>query len=128
MVLDRNSHRKCSIKQAAIKNFAKLTGNRLCYSLFFNKVEGATYIFSCEFCEISRTPFSQNISGRWKSKTRVMSSDIRIRRLKARVARLKARAVRLKARVRRLKARVRRLKARVGRFKARVEAIKPRVK
>ena len=78
MVLDRSSHRKCSIKQAAIKNFAKLTGNRLCYSLFFNKVEGATYIFSCEFCKISRTPFLQNISGRWESKTRVMSSDIRV--------------------------------------------------
>ena len=39
----------------------------------------------------------------WKSKTRVASSNPRVRRLKARVAGLKARVGRLKARVTRLK-------------------------
>ena len=28
------SHRRCSIKQGALKNFANFTGNNLCWSLF----------------------------------------------------------------------------------------------
>ena len=35
---DRSSHRRCSIKIGVLKNFAKLTGKRLCQRLFFNKV------------------------------------------------------------------------------------------
>ena len=33
-----SSHPRCSIKKDVLKNFAKLTGKRLCQSLFFNKV------------------------------------------------------------------------------------------
>ena len=50
----------------------------------------------------------------WKSKTRVTSSNPRVKRLKEQFARLKAW--------------VEWLKGRVSRLKARVEAIKPRVK
>ena len=39
--LCRSSHRWCSIeKGGALKNFAKLTRNHLCQSLFLNKVAG----------------------------------------------------------------------------------------
>ena len=31
---------KCSVKEGVLRNFAKLTGKRLCQSLFFNKVAG----------------------------------------------------------------------------------------
>ena len=82
--------------------------------------------------------------GRWKSKTRVTSSNPRVTSSNPRVTssnlrvtssnpqvtssnprvrRLKARVARLKARVGRLKARVGRLKTRVGRLKARAQAI-----
>ena len=48
------------MKKGALKNFAKFTGKRLCWSLFFNKVAGLrpptslkkrlnTGVF-CEFC------------------------------------------------------------------------------
>ena len=46
----------------------------MCQGLFFNKAadprpvtlltEALAQVFSCEFCENSRTPFSQNTSGR----------------------------------------------------------------
>ena len=68
--------------------------------------------------------------GKWKSKTRVTSSNPRVTSSNPqvtssnpRVRRLKARVARLKARVGRLKARVGRLKTRVRRLKARAEAI-----
>ena len=38
--IDRSSHRKCSVKKGALRNFAKFTGKNLCQKLFFNKVEG----------------------------------------------------------------------------------------
>ena len=48
-------------RKVAFRNFAKFTGNRLCQSLFFNKVaclRPATLlkalVFYCEFCEISK--------------------------------------------------------------------------
>ena len=34
---DRSSHRKCSKKKGALKNFGKFTGKHLCHSVFFNK-------------------------------------------------------------------------------------------
>ena len=34
----RSSHRRYSVKQGAIRNFAKFTGKHLCQSLFFHKV------------------------------------------------------------------------------------------
>ena len=56
--------RRCSIIQGVLRNFAKLTGEHLCQSLFFDKFqasacnfikdEALTQAFSCEFCEISK--------------------------------------------------------------------------
>ena len=65
----RSSHRRCSVKKGALRNFAKLTGKYLCQSLFFNKVAGLWPVtllrketlaqaFLCEFCEISKNTFS----------------------------------------------------------------------
>ena len=34
----RSSHRKCSLKKGALKNFTKFTGKHMCQSLFFNNV------------------------------------------------------------------------------------------
>ena len=36
----RRTHRRCSVRKGALRNFAKFTGKRLCQSLFFNKVAG----------------------------------------------------------------------------------------
>ena len=36
----RSSHQRCSIKKGILRNFTKFTGERLCQSLFFNKVAG----------------------------------------------------------------------------------------
>ena len=65
----RSSHRMCSVKKGALRNFAKLTGKDLWQSLFFNKVAGLWPVtllkketlaqaFLCEFCEISKDTFS----------------------------------------------------------------------
>ena len=35
-----SSHRRCSVKKGALRNFRKFTGKHLCQSLFFNKVAG----------------------------------------------------------------------------------------
>ena len=40
VVSSRNKHCKCCVKKGVLKNFAKFTGKYLCWSLFFNKVEG----------------------------------------------------------------------------------------
>ena len=34
----RSSHRKCSVRKGAFRNFAKLTGKHLCQGLFFKKL------------------------------------------------------------------------------------------
>ena len=75
------------------------------------------------------------ITKKWKSATRVTSSNLRftisnsrVKSLNLRVTSLNPRVTRLKARVARLKAQFGWLKTRVRRLKARVEAIKPRVK
>ena len=59
----RSSHRRCSVKKVAFKNFAKYTGKHLCQGLFFNKVAGAAQVFSCEFCKIFKNTFLRNASG-----------------------------------------------------------------
>ena len=70
-------------ERGVLKNFSKFTDPRekllkiqetLCQSLYFNevtgqvcnfiKIETLAQVFSCEFCEILRTPFLQNTSGR----------------------------------------------------------------
>ena len=59
----RISHPEVFFKKGILKNFAKFTGKRLCYSLFFDKVAGLrpgkeflAQVFTCEFCEIFKTP------------------------------------------------------------------------
>ena len=62
-----NSHGKCSMKKAVLKNSEKFTGKHQYQSLFSNKVEGlrpATLLkkslwhrCSCEFCEIWKSTF-----------------------------------------------------------------------
>ena len=63
----RSSRPEVFCKNGVLRNFAKFTGKHLCQSLFFNKVAGGAcnfikketlaQVFSCEFCEISKTPF-----------------------------------------------------------------------
>ena len=58
----RNSHQRCSIKKAVLKNFAIFTGIHLCWSLFLIKLQAyrpaillktdSTKGFFCEYCEI----------------------------------------------------------------------------
>ena len=57
-------------KIGVLKNFANFIGKHQCWSIFFNKVAGLknqketpTQVFSCEICEILRTPFLRNTSG-----------------------------------------------------------------
>ena len=45
------------------ENFAKLTGKRLCWSLFFDN-RNPTQNFFCEFCKLFRAYFLQNTSRR----------------------------------------------------------------
>ena len=63
----RSSHQRCSIKKGVFRNFTKFTGKHLCQSLFLMKIikqETLVQVFSCEFCEILRTSFLRNTSGR----------------------------------------------------------------
>ena len=64
-----------SVREVVLRNFAKLAGNHLYQSLFFNKVAGlrpATLLkkllwhrcFPVSFAKFLRTVFSQNTSGR----------------------------------------------------------------
>ena len=36
LILYRSSHRRCSVTEGVLRNFAKFTGKHLCQSLFFN--------------------------------------------------------------------------------------------
>ena len=69
----RTSHRRCSVRNGVLRNFAKFTGKHLCQSLLLNKVTGlrpATLLkkrfwhtcFPMNFATFSRTPFLQNTS------------------------------------------------------------------
>ena len=69
----RSSHRTCSVRKDALRNFAKFIGKHLCPSLFFNKVAGpATLLtkrpwhrcFPVNFAKFLRTPFIQSTSRR----------------------------------------------------------------
>ena len=51
-------------KLGVLKNFAKLTGIHLLRSLFLIKSLFFSQVFSREFCEIFKTPFLQDTSGR----------------------------------------------------------------
>ena len=55
-VFVKSSHRRCSVRKGALRNFAKFTGKHLCQSLFFKK-ETLAHVFSCEVCKISKNNF-----------------------------------------------------------------------
>ena len=51
-------------KKGFLRNFTKFTGKRLCQILFFNKeIQKVTLaqVFSCEFCEITKNSFTENV-------------------------------------------------------------------
>ena len=64
-ILDRSSHRRCSLRKYVLRNFAKFTGKHLCQGLFisgpkacnFIKKDTLTQVFSCEFCKIFKNTF-----------------------------------------------------------------------
>ena len=62
----KNSRPEVFCKKGVLRNFAKFTGKQLCQSLFLNKAyrpqacnfikkETLAPVFSCEFCEISKS-------------------------------------------------------------------------
>ena len=70
----RSSHRSCSVRKSALRNFAKFTGKHLCHSLFCIKVAGLRLqlylkkrlwqrFFPVNFAKFLRTPFLQNTYG-----------------------------------------------------------------
>ena len=66
VLLNHKQSPRVLCKKGVLRNFAKFTGKNLSQSLFFNKVAGVAcnfikketlaLVFSCEFCEISKTP------------------------------------------------------------------------
>ena len=70
-LINRSSHRRCSIRKGFLRNFTKFTGKHLRQCHFLNKVadlrpatlftkETLAQVFSCEFL---RAPFLQKTSG-----------------------------------------------------------------
>ena len=70
----RSSHRRCSVRNGDLRNFAKFTGKHLCHSLLLNKVTGLsleTFLkkrlwhscFPVSFAKFLRRPFLQNTYG-----------------------------------------------------------------
>ena len=63
LLLLRSSWPEMFCKKGVLRNFTKFTGKHLCQSSFLNKVADLkvagtlAQVFSCEFCEISKTPF-----------------------------------------------------------------------
>ena len=62
LIKSRSSRPEVFCRKGVLRNFAKSTGKHLCHSLFFNKVAGLkkealAQVFSCEFCEISKSIF-----------------------------------------------------------------------
>ena len=64
----RSNRRRWSVRKGVLRNFAKFTGKQLRQSLFLI-VTDLAQVFSFEFCEISKSTFSQNNSGQllWKA-------------------------------------------------------------
>ena len=59
MTTYRSSHLMVFREEGVLRNFANLTGKRLCQRLFFIKKGPLVQVFSCEFCEISKNTFFQ---------------------------------------------------------------------
>ena len=58
----RSSHQSCSIKKGVLRNLTTFTGKHLCQSCrseacSFIKKETLAQVFSCEFCEMSKSTF-----------------------------------------------------------------------
>ena len=71
-ILDRTSHRRCSVTEDVLRNFAKFTGKHLCQGLFVSGPKACNFIkkrlwhryVRANFAKFLRTSFSQNTSGR----------------------------------------------------------------
>ena len=74
-ILDKSSHRKCSVRKDVVRNFAKFTGNHLCQGLFMPGPKTlikkrfwhrcfAVNVEMLKFANCLRTTFLQNISRR----------------------------------------------------------------
>ena len=63
-ILDRNSHRRCSVRKDVLRNFAKFTGKHLCQGLFMSGPKDCNFIkkrlwhwcFPLNFAKFLRTP------------------------------------------------------------------------
>ena len=66
-VLFRSNHRRCSVKEDVLKNFAIFTGKHLCFGVFFNILqawrpatllkETPTQVLSCEYCKLFKSTY-----------------------------------------------------------------------
>ena len=73
-LIDRSSHRKCSVRKYFVRNFAKFTEKHCVRVSFLIKMQVSVYNFAkkrlwrrcfpVNFAKFLRTPFSQNFSGR----------------------------------------------------------------
>ena len=71
-ILDRSSHRRCSVRKDVLRNFAKVIEKHLCQGLFMSGPKTCTIIkkrlwhrcFPGNLAKFLRTPFLQNTSGR----------------------------------------------------------------
>ena len=68
LTIYESSHRRCSVIEGVLRNFAKFTGKHLYQSLFFNKVDSGKETrkrcFPVNFAKFLRTPFLQSTFGR----------------------------------------------------------------
>ena len=65
VILDRRSHRRCSVKKNVLRNFAKSSEKHPCQSLFLIKWQALWHsCFPVTFTKFLRTSFLQKISGR----------------------------------------------------------------
>ena len=71
----RSSYRRCSRRKAVFRISANFTGNRLCQTLFFNKVAGLSRqrCFQERFAKFLRSSFLQNTSKRLRLKVNILS-------------------------------------------------------
>ena len=78
-----NSHRRCFITKAVIKNFAIFTWKHQCWSLFLINLkafrcetllkEALTQVFSCDYCEIFKVT---NVEEHLRTAAFVYSNDL----------------------------------------------------
>ena len=68
-ILERSSHRRCSVREDVLRNFAKFTGKHLCQGLFLSGPDGCNFIkkrlwhrsFSENFPKFLRTLFTKHV-------------------------------------------------------------------